>query len=166
MILAFDHLGETHCLNNPEDVSESLDDLFRVDPEGKIHARAEWVFLEKEGDLNPVSMLEVSANLKHGLGGVVWSVWEDARRFKKNPEDPQDDLGDHFWLSDSRNPPNFDPEVLVDHQGARYFDPRGVLPLSEIREVVEEYFRLLGNRPTRINWVSGTQDGVRYSTAS
>jgi hypothetical protein len=167
MILAFDHLGETRQLKGPEDVSRSLDEVFNVAPDAKIHVKAEWVFLENEGDQMPVSMLEVSANMQNGLGGVTWFAgWDGARRFKENPGDQQDELGDHFWLSDSENPPNFDPEVMSDPYSPLYFNPRCVLPIADIREVVEEYCRVQGNRPTAIKWVAGTQGGSPYPTAT
>ncbi|MDH6554957.1 hypothetical protein M2160_009330 [Streptomyces sp. SAI-117] len=167
MILAFDHRDESRFLDGPRDVARSLDEVFKKNPDSSVHVKAEWVFLESATDQNPASILEVSANLEHGLGGVVWFAgWNDARRFKQNPEDQQDDLGDHFWLSDSENPPNFDPEVMSDHYSPLYFDPQCVLPIAEIRKVVEEYCRIEGNRPTGIKWVPGTQGGSRYPAST
>lgn len=164
MILAFDHLGETRRIDGPEDVSRSLDEVFGTAPGAETHVKAEWVFLEDEGDQTPISMLEVSANMQNGLGGVVWFAgWNDAGRFKKDPGDQQDDLGDYFWLSDTDNPPDSDPEVMSDHYSPLYFDPRCVLSIAEIRKVVEEYCRIQGNRPAGINWVAGTQGGSRYT---
>ncbi|MFF0015267.1 Imm1 family immunity protein [Streptomyces sp. NPDC005374] len=167
MILSFDHLGATRQLNGPEDVSRSLDEVFNRDPDSDIRVKAEWVFLESEGDQAPVSILEVSANIESCFGGVVWFAgWDDARRFKRNPEDQQDDLGDHFWLSDSENPPKIDPEVMSDHYSPLYFDPQCVLPIAEVRKVVEEYCEIEGNRPTGIQWVAGTQGGSRFPAAT
>ncbi|WP_345982113.1 Imm1 family immunity protein [Streptomyces sp. DSS69] len=164
MILAVHHLSQTRSLRDSEDVLRSFDEAFEYHPGEEVHAQATWLVFEEEGASVPVSMLEVSANLENGLGGVVWFAgWNDANRFKENPEDLQDDLGEYFWVSDVEKPPAFDPEVISDHDSALYFDPRGVLPVTEIRSVVEEFSQLMGNRPTRISWLPGRQDGSRLS---
>lgn len=162
MILALHHLGETRYLKSAQDVLGSLDEVFSCLPGQEIHVQATWLFFEKEEADSPVSMLEVSANLENSLGGAVWFAgWDEARRFKNDPEDPQDDLGEYFWVSDAKREPSFDPQVLSDHDSALYFDPRGVLPITEIRSVVEEFYQLTGNRPTAIDWLPGRQDGSR-----
>ncbi|MFF1417330.1 Imm1 family immunity protein [Streptomyces sp. NPDC058280] len=161
MITALYFRGKLRFLNHPKDVSVSLDDVFTVSEGQRTDVKASWLAMGSEESQNPVSMLEVSANLKNGLAGAVWFAgWEEGVRFKKHPAD---NLADHAWTSDSGKPQTFDPEVLSDAHCPSYFDPRGVLPVADICKVIEEYRESLGDRPTRINWVAGELNGSRAS---
>ncbi|MFB6985282.1 Imm1 family immunity protein [Streptomyces sp. NPDC056178] len=161
MIMALHFRGNLRFLKDPKDVSISLEDVFRVGQGLGTDVKASWLAMSSEAGQNPMSMLEVSANLKNGLAGAVWFAgWEEGVRFKKHPAD---NLVDHPWISDSGNPPNFDPEVLSDAHCPSYFDPRGVLPVAKICEVIEEYCESLGDRPRGINWVPGELNGSRPS---
>ncbi|MBT2895231.1 Imm1 family immunity protein [Streptomyces sp. McG3] len=164
MILAVHHLGQTQILRDPDDALRYFDKTFRAGPEEETHVQATWLVLEEEGASAPLAMLEVSVNLEKSLGGVVWFAgWNDAKKFRENSEDPEGDLGDYFWVSDAKNSPDFDPEVLSDHDSALYFDPRGVIPVPHLRSVVEEFSQSMGHRPARVNWLPGRQDGSRLS---
>ncbi|MFF8609534.1 Imm1 family immunity protein [Streptomyces sp. NPDC015346] len=39
--------------------------------------------------------------------------------------------------------------------------PGGVLPLTEVRNAVEEFCKAGGRRPNGIRWVTGNQNGTR-----
>ncbi|MFS8202739.1 Imm1 family immunity protein [Streptomyces sp. CWNU-52B] len=84
--------------------------------------------------------------------------WEHGARYKQHPENGP---VDHPWVSDGENTPPFDPEVLSDAHCPSYFDPRGVLPVADVRKAVEEYCASLGERPAHINWVPGELNGSR-----
>ncbi|MFJ4967169.1 Imm1 family immunity protein [Streptomyces sp. NPDC088729] len=164
MILAMHHLGKTQIIGNPESAIECFDGFSLYEPGREKHVQATWLALEEEGASAPLSMLEVSANLENGLGGAVWFAgWNDAKGFKEDSGDLESDLGDYFWVSDAESPPGFDPEVLSDHDSALYFDPRGVIPVTQIRSAVEEFCQSMGRRPTCTKWVPGRQDGSRLS---
>ncbi|MFH8260711.1 Imm1 family immunity protein [Streptomyces roseolus] len=159
MILAFRYRGEIRTLRDSEAVFRSLDDVIEQRQPGQDHARATWLFLANEGDQAPVSCLEVSLNLQNGFGGVVW--FAGGREAKRIEEETGSDIGYYFWVSDSGRQVSFDPEVLSDPHAPSYFDPRGVLPVAEIRKVIEEYCRSAGDRPSVIRWVAGNQNGTR-----
>ncbi|MFI8200921.1 Imm1 family immunity protein [Streptomyces sp. NPDC085942] len=164
MILAVHHLGQTRKIEHPEDALEHFDNLSLPKPGGEKYVQGTWLVFAEEGAGSPLSMLEASINLENSLGGVVWFAgWNDAKTFKENSENPQSDLGDHFWVSDAEISPDFDPEVLSDHDSALYFDPRGVIPVTQIRSAVEEFCQSMGHRPNCTKWVPGRQDGSRLS---
>ncbi|MGW8981652.1 Imm1 family immunity protein [Streptomyces parvus] len=164
MILAMHHLGRTQKIERLEDSLEHFDNLSLRKPGREEHVQATWLVLEEEGASTPLSMLEASVNLEHELGGVVWFAgWNDAKIFKEDSDNPQGDLGDYFWVSDAESPPHFDPQVLSDHDSALYFDPRGVIPVTQIRATVAEFCQSMGHRPACTKWVPGRQDGSRLS---
>jgi hypothetical protein len=159
--MAFHFRGKHRFLRDSQDVSKSLNEAFGIDPKTGTNVKASWLAMSSEEGGNPNSMLEVSANLKNGLVGAVWFAgWDGGVQFQKYPED---DLADHPWISDSENTPPFDPEVLSDAHCPSYFDPRGVLPVAEVRKAINEYCESLGHRPTMINWVPGELNGSRSS---
>ncbi|MGW0468476.1 Imm1 family immunity protein [Streptomyces sp. NPDC003027] len=159
MILAVHFRGETRYLRAAEEVSGSLDEILRPGQDGEAHVAATWLAFEREGDQAPVSFLDVGANLENGFGGAVW--FAGGTEAKRIEDETGSDMGYYFWVSDTEEPPEFDPKVMSDPHVPSYFDPRGVLPLAKIRKVVEEFCQSQGSRPTEICWVAGNQDGTR-----
>ncbi|MFF2852061.1 Imm1 family immunity protein [Streptomyces sp. NPDC058001] len=150
--------GESRNLRDNEEVSTVLDELFRYGQDVEPDVEVTWLTLDDKGE-DPVSMLDVSANLKTGFGGVVWQA--GGREAERIERETGSDIGYYFWVSDIQEPPDFDPDVLSDSHVPSFFDPRGVFPVTEVRRVIEEYCQLLGSRPTRIQWVAGNQNGTR-----
>ncbi|MGO4462613.1 hypothetical protein AB4039_35800 [Streptomyces sp. M-16] len=161
MILAVRHRGETRYLRNLTEIAQSIDDVldFRVRGEGDV--RATWLYLEKEGDRAFVSCLEVSLNLRSGYGGAVW--FAGGREAARIEGETGSDIGYYFWVSDNEMPPLDDPKVVSDPHNPSYFDYRGVLPVREIRLLVEEYCVSVGDRPAGFRWVVGNQNGTRLT---
>ncbi|MFJ8601360.1 Imm1 family immunity protein [Streptomyces shenzhenensis] len=158
MRLAVNLRGKRRNLRDDEEVSTVLDEFFRDGQCVESDVAATWLTLDDRGE-DPVSILEVSANLKTGFGGVVWHA--GGREAERLERETGNDIGRYFWVSDSKEPPESDPDVLSDAHVPSFFDPRGVLPLREIRKVIEEYCQLRGARPTRICWIAGNQNGTR-----
>lgn len=159
MIMAFHFRGQLHFLRKPEDVAASLSEAFNAHQVKGLDVKASWLAMVSEENQSPMSMLEVSANLKNGLAGAVWFAgWDESARFKRYPTD---DLVDHPWISQNETPPSFDPEVLSDAHCPSYFDPAGVLPITMVSSAIEEYCALMGSRPECINWVPGELNGSR-----
>ncbi|MFJ7159221.1 Imm1 family immunity protein [Streptomyces sp. NPDC101118] len=153
--------GETRSLSDSKDVSESFEDALQPQRALEGNVRATWLALENEGDQAPVTCLEVSINLKNGLGGAVW--FAGGREAQRIEDETGSDMGYYFWVSESQEPLAFDPQVMSDFHAPSYFDPRGVIPVSHIRKVVAEYCQLAGGRPTCIEWVAGNQNGTRLA---
>ncbi|MFD7895519.1 hypothetical protein [Streptomyces sp. NPDC059743] len=72
MIMALHFRGKLRFLEDPKDVSVSLGDVFAVDQGLGTDVKASWLAMSSEEGQYPMSMLEVSANLRNGLAGAVW----------------------------------------------------------------------------------------------
>jgi hypothetical protein len=104
----------------------------------------------------PDNYLHVAANPSNGYGGLIWYV--SAERAGR----VQDGISDHTWVSDNPNPPEFDPRVVRDPSFPRFHDPRSAIPVSLVREAVEEFCRVgTGDRPTCVKWVRSDTHGAR-----
>ncbi|MFD3442619.1 Imm1 family immunity protein [Streptomyces sp. NPDC058685] len=158
MRLAVHCRGERRNLRDAEEVSTVLDELFREGQNTEPDVSATWLILDDGGE-DSISMLEVNVNLKSGFGGVVWHT--GGREAERIERETGSDIGHYFWVSDAEESPELDPDVLSDFHAPSFFDPRGVLPVAEVRKVIEEYCQLRGSRPTRIRWVAGNQNGTR-----
>ncbi|GEB60120.1 Imm1 family immunity protein [Streptomyces gardneri] len=159
MIVAVHFNEETRFLRSPEEVQDSLREVFRPGIGDENHVKAVWLTFDREEEKTPIGFLDVSANLESDLGGIVWFVSDsEAERIES---ETGSDMGNHFWVSDSGRSREGGSTVLSDHYAPSYFDPRGVLPLTEVRKAVEEFCQSQGRRPSGIRWVTGNQNGTR-----
>jgi hypothetical protein len=106
----------------------------------------------------PDNYLRVGVNSITGYGGLVWYV------SPKRAKDSGDEKDRFCWVSDNPNPPDFDPQVLSDPGSPLCYDRGSTLPISCIREALEEFCRTAtGDRPECINWVHGEINGERLA---
>jgi len=70
--------------------------------------------------------------------------------------------GDPVWVSGNPRPPDFDPRVVSDPGGVLFHDPRSTLPISQFREVLEEFcYSGTGKRPASVRWTHSDPCGRR-----
>ncbi|GIE32723.1 hypothetical protein Ait01nite_057680 [Actinoplanes italicus] len=98
------------------------------------------------------SRLEVHVNTFTGYGGLIW--YESHATADSPP----------CWISDASDPPDFDPMVIA-NDAPSTFDPRSLLPVTEVRAAVAEFCRT-GARPRCVGWVPGNLDGRRDDEAT
>ena len=104
----------------------------------------------------PDNYLRVGVNSVTGYGGLVWYV------SPKRAEASAREIDQFCWVSDNPTPPDFDPQVLSDPGSPLCYDKRSALPLSCMREALEEFCRIgTGDRPECISWVHGEINGER-----
>jgi hypothetical protein len=102
----------------------------------------------------PDNLLTVAINRSTGFGALYWCVYTNSPRVGG--------IYERGWVSDNPEPPTFDPRVVGDNDTGQFHDPRNALPLSTMRQVLEEYCRVgTGDRPTAVNWVEGDMCGRR-----
>lgn len=104
----------------------------------------------------PDNYLRIGVNSTTGYGGLVWYV------SPKRAEASGEEKDQYCWVSDNPNPPNFDPQVLSDPGSPLCYDRRSTMPISCVREALEEFCRMAtGDRPEFISWVRGEINGER-----
>ncbi|MFE4599277.1 Imm1 family immunity protein [Kitasatospora indigofera] len=95
--------------------------------------------------------LRVAADEQSGYGALTW--WMRGRT---------SGIYDSFWISDNPGPPYTGPELVADPYSGECHEPASSLPLPRIRAAIEEFCRSrTGERPTCINWVTGSYNGER-----
>jgi hypothetical protein len=106
-----------------------------------------------------IKALQASVNLKSGFGGLVWFVTGIFVR--------KDALSNYIWVSDSPEPPEFDPRVVGDPGIPVFFDRKSAIPVKLVRAALKEFCKDgNGARPTCIQWVRGEMDGTRHEVLS
>ncbi|MFF2628696.1 Imm1 family immunity protein [Kitasatospora griseola] len=123
------------------------------------HGDQAWISVDGETseDARPNNFLVVSLNRSTGYGGLIWFV---DGRFPK-----QEGIYKSTWISDNPEPPQEDPDVITDLHCPVFLDRASAIPLTVVRDVIEEYWRTgTGDRPKRINWVQGHMNGSRADT--
>ncbi|MBF6169749.1 hypothetical protein IU486_34305 [Streptomyces gardneri] len=135
----------------------------RISPPGidGEHGNAEFMFADgrhtaRTRDWWPDNFLHVGVNCATGYGGLIWYVSPD-RAGKSGDETSQ-----WCWVSDNPTPPDFDPRVLSDPGCPLFFDRRSALPVTRVRQALEEFCRMgTGDRPECVRWVRGEINGER-----
>ncbi|MGW4203710.1 Imm1 family immunity protein [Streptomyces sp. NPDC004726] len=103
------------------------------------------------------SCLQVSVNSLTGYGALRWLVPEGSE------VQVDQDIARSAWISKNAEPSISDPKVVADFSNGRLFEPRCVLPVSDIRAAVEEFCELrTGQRPVVVCWDRDESDGYRF----
>ncbi|MBD0673642.1 Imm1 family immunity protein [Streptomyces sp. CBMA156] len=98
------------------------------------------------------SVLMVAMDREAGYGGLVWSVSLSFSR--------REGIDGCTWVTDNPSPPAGDPKVISDMWTPVFMEPATVLPLPEVRKVLEEFCRArTGDRPSCVGWVKGHMNG-------
>ncbi|WP_394816771.1 Imm1 family immunity protein [Streptomyces lonegramiae] len=101
------------------------------------------------------SCLQVSVNSLTGYGALRWLIPEGSEVRMDQ------DIARSVWISKNAEPPISDPKVVADLSNGRLFEPRSVLPVSDIRAAIEEFCELrTGQRPGAVCW--DRDDSDRY----
>jgi hypothetical protein len=155
MILQVFYHRTTRYGANSTEVAAVLDEIFSSN-------NSDYVDIAKcaliESSENPISDSRLWAGLNPdtGYGGLIWFATDDRAR------NLDDEVAQEMWVSDNPNPPQFDPDVMSDPGYPLFFDPRSTLPIDQVRNVIEEFFRAgTGDRPEGTAWVEGDMAGQR-----
>ncbi|GHH19952.1 Imm1 family immunity protein [Streptomyces rubradiris] len=108
-----------------------------------------------------VKVLGIGLDYTSGYGALLWYC--DGEFRKEVAALSGAEVTEHVWVSRNPSPPAADPQVVRDPWNPSYFNRISVLPLDDVRPVVEEYFReSTGLRPTGVQWVKGHFTGELY----
>lgn len=161
-------LGETPAyLETQSDVKEYLDAVFsegrRIKSSVDSAFQVIWdVASDKMHASPPYNVLSVGINFSSEYAGILWYC--EGSISERVSAEAGHDVANHAWVSLNPSPPEWDPKVLSDPGSPAFFDRASVLPLSDIRPVVEEYCREgTGFRPTQVQWVKGHYTGEVYT---
>lgn len=120
---------------------------FEIVPERVDFSIVKGKYPEETDERWPTNYLYVSVNSKNGYGALRW--WTNNIPDKA----PADDPSRLVWTSKGEIAPPFDPELIADPGGPRYYSPAAAIPLAQLRKALEEFCRLrTGERPTCISW--------------
>ncbi|MER7141366.1 Imm1 family immunity protein [Streptomyces sp. NPDC006682] len=154
IVVGSTHRGESRARSEPEVdalVDHIMNDLqqagrtadgFEIMPERAV------VCIMEEGEKWPTNYLYVTVNKSNGYGALRW--WTD-----RVPEGVDEKHISHFiWTSGSSNPPEFDPELILDPPTPLYYPSEAAIPVAQVREALEEFCRKrTGERPACIPWL-------------
>ncbi|MFF4378323.1 Imm1 family immunity protein [Kitasatospora sp. NPDC001547] len=147
-------IGDEQFYGESEGDAEQL--ITRV-LEGLEFGDSAWLSIDdqrREEGSYASNALKISMNPSTGYGGVIWQAGTNYPK--------QGGIYSYTWISDNPNPPEVDPRILSDPHHPVFMEPASALPLSELRKVLEEFYRTgTGDRPTCIKWVRGHMNGER-----
>lgn len=147
-------------LETPNELNEYLDKIFTEDRNVDTERVASFQALDVATGKTetPDNVLTIGIDYPSGYGAILWyCVGAISERVA---ESLGKDIADNVWVSCNPDPPETDPQVVCDPWCPSYFNRISALPLSEVRSVVEEYFREgTGFRPTQIYWAKGYYTG-------
>ncbi|MER7280756.1 Imm1 family immunity protein [Dactylosporangium sp. NPDC000244] len=104
----------------------------------------------------PDNYLQVSINPDTGFGGLIWWVSPSRAAATLNEDD------EFVWVLNNPEPPSIDPRVVADPGFVSLFSPRSVLPIPQLRSVLEEFCSVgTGDRPRSVEWAKGDLSGRR-----
>lgn len=101
-----------------------------------------------------LGLLRVGANCETASGGIVWMAGTAHER--------RDTIARQVWVSDDGAPGPVRADVVADPHVPTFFSERSVLPISLVREVLDEFvMENSGERPRSVSWTPGQLDGSR-----
>ncbi|MFB6826254.1 Imm1 family immunity protein [Streptomyces virginiae] len=105
------------------------------------------------------SYLHVAVNNQTGYGALKWMLPPNSA------VSVDTNIAEYVWISNNPTPPDDDPYVISDPDLGRCHDRLSTLPISVIRDVVEDFCRAgNGKRPSRIDWTPGDLSGKRHDS--
>ncbi len=101
-----------------------------------------------------LGLLRVGANCETASGGIVWMAGTAHER--------RGAIAGQVWVSHGGAPGPVRADVVADPHVPTFFSERSVLPISRVRDVLDEFvMEDSGERPRSVTWVAGQLDGSR-----
>ncbi|MFD6163642.1 Imm1 family immunity protein [Oerskovia sp. NPDC060287] len=101
-----------------------------------------------------LGLLRVGANCETASGGVVWMAGTAHERHGAT--------AGQVWVSGGGAQGPVRADVVADPHVPTFFSERSTLPISQVREVLNEFVTEdSGERPRSVSWVAGRLDGSR-----
>ncbi|MHB9859481.1 Imm1 family immunity protein [Streptomyces sp. YIM S03343] len=119
----------------------------------------------KDNDADIDSVLGIGLDYDSGYGALLWYC--DNRFRDQVAAVSGTEIAEYVWVSWNPSPPEVDPQVLSDPWCPSFFNRVSAIPLSDVRPVIEEYFRQsTGFRPTGVEWIKGHSTGELYEESN
>ncbi|MFC7790560.1 Imm1 family immunity protein [Streptomyces cinereoruber] len=158
MTLAF-HVDRTVLLEDGNAADEAIRHALENRSSGLSCDTVSFLYLKSRDSEIREASLTVALNHDNGYGGLVW--YPDGSLAERLGEKLGQDFADATWVSYNPEPPEFDPEIVIDPWVPTLMNRMSALPVTLLKAALEEFCSTgTGERPESVEWTEGQYDGT------